>query len=443
MKFAKEFNGFSKVREDLQQHLEAAAAGQGREFAGEILAGALLQLFNETRSKYMRLARRIEAETDKDIAKYAIRMTVIDKSAYNPIHPTWFPILENELQSALIGEKDLCSAIGENKTIDIKHVFIAASDENCRKILSGAQSLPGFAQTDQGEIPALFRLTKSAAYRREVADLYKLFYANQIPWTTLNTAYLDKFFTARLERVEGRVPQGANLLGARIDYGAYSGLIDEGKLPLWNVRRFHYSGEAFPFPCVDSVNYEHELPLDNFAGRHGFLIETSEEIADIRHEMNEQSGRPRIVVATPKESALSWNAREIIADPPKKSLGYDAPILSNEIKTKRNAAPACLQLKTKAQLERVICDLDIEKFIRFTGYELLEVQSPYPDLDDMNWFIQSERFDPQSKRILRLHFSAARPGHYLNDAMARFAASSVQLLAPEYRCIGVLDEANT
>lgn len=70
-------------------------------------------------------------------------------------------------------------------------------------------------------------------------------------------------------------------------------------------------------------------------------------------------------------------------------------------------------------------------------YEIRESTEEYPAMESMNWFIQSEVFLMDSRRILCLFFKA-RKSDYLNESMMRFALSRLQMEINEYRLAGVM-----
>lgn len=408
-----------------------------RKFAKTILIDGLMNIITETESKYAALEKRVYDEIVHDKTKYAVQSTLIHRAEFDPTNPSWFPILNDQAKPFLIENDALWDAMQKKKPIDLTHVFIEAPDTVCRKILEERRELPGMVQTDLGCISAVFQLQKSPYYRQEISLLYDLFLENQIPWVTVNTAYIDKCFVLALLRLEQDVPDGAKWQGIQVDYGPYDSFVYEDKIPLWNIEKLQYNGIPFPMPCIDSVNYEHIFPTKEFGAENGYLIEPRAEISDIRYEADQ------LIVVSPDEAFTGWQARKIVAGPAPKSLGYDSPILSNAAKrcfTKSYLQHTGVVLKTKAELIRRIKELDIDRFLRFTRYEILNDHAPNTAPEDMNWFIQDELFDPLSQRVLVLEFEALQPDHYLNDAMLRFAVSSIQTLEAEFRCVGVLAE---
>lgn len=426
-------------QEYIEKRLQEFDDIEERKFAKAVLQDGLLNIIKETEKKYDALEQRVQDEVENDAEKFMIRTTLIKREAYDPVNHTWYPVLPCAANAYLVTQEELWDAVKAKEAIDLFHVFIGASDADCLALLQDSPSLNGKILTDKGEIAAVFTLQTSKQYRQVTAQLYDLFLANQMRWQTVNTAYLDKFFAVRLEKIEGELPQDSILEGFTIDYGSYADMVSADKIPLWNIEPISYRCNPFPYPCLDGINYEHEFSLQALGAEDGYLIEPQVNITDIRHESD------RIIIITPQEAFADWTAYRFITDYPARSIGYDAPVLSNKITQSfigNYLQSGGVYLKTRAELFRRIDALDLGKFLRFEDYEILEVKTPDDDLDDMNWFIGDELFDRRSRRILRLKFKALQEGHYLNDAMVRYATSAIQFLESEFRCIGILEKAD-
>lgn len=421
-----------EFREYIEHRLLEFDDLEERRFAKAILRDGLLRIIDETEKKYSALEKRVYDEIACDASRCVIRTTIVRRRYFDAASADWFPVADGAARPFLVSGGELWAAAARGEPIDLTHVYIEAPDAKCAELLDGRAEFSGYLQTDRGEVAARFCLRKSGIYREKISELYDLFLANRIPWTTLNTAYIDKCFALTLLRLEDEAPEEAEWTGLNVDYGAYGSIVAEDILPLWNIQTIQFDGTPFPIPCVDGVNYEHVFPLREFGAEYGYLIAPRAQIADIRHEAGQ------LIVVTNRETFTGWRALKIAARPFSLPVGYDAPVLSNAaggsfIRSYLQETGAAL--KTKADLYRRVRELDIGAFLRFQGFELLDTAPEETALEDMNWFIQDELFDRRSRRILLLIFDALAPDHYLNDAMARFAASSIQYLESEYRCV--------
>lgn len=410
-----------------------------RKFAKAVLQEGLLSIIEANESRYKRLETRVLNEIVNESGKYAIRMTVIKREDYDPINRTLYPVLESDRKALQIADAPW-EKLKEALPTPAAVLFIEADDAFCAALRAQDPLLTGKLITDHGEIPARFRLRRSALHRNRIADLYACFHCNRVPWSTLNTALLDKFFELRLEAVEGDLPDEARVREIRVDYGAYQDYIREDFLPLWNLQKVFFNSNDYPMPCIDGINYEHEFPMETFGVFDGYLIEAREEIVDIRLES------AKLIVVTPREAFNRWAAYRVINDTPSRSLGYTHPVVSNAKKSsfikafmEKNAAG----MRTKADLVRRIHELDVEEYIDFHSFALIERAAGDEASESMDWFMQDELTDCQARRILLLRFIAKQPDHYLSDAMMRFVVSTLQRDFSEYRCMGAFLAAQT
>lgn len=409
-----------------------------RKFAKTIMMDGLLNIIKETERKYEALEQRVYDEIENEAEKYAIRMTIIKRSDYDPTNPTWFPVLDEDLQDrAAVTAEEITAALNQGESVRVGSVYIEGDDEMYRKLEESETPLMGTLLTDKGEINARFQLRKSEAHREKIAKLYALFHDNTVPWTTVLSVYLEKCCEIRLLNTETPLSDKMKIEKIIVDYGSYANVVREDIIPLWNVEKIQYNCDQFPVPCLDSVNFEHEFPTKTFGAENGFLLEKNAEISGFRYDSD------RIYVATPCVAFSMWNAWRIITSAPVPSLGYTYPVLSNakrESFSKIFLRHARTALKSKADLYRRVNEMGLEKFVRYLGCQIITKDEEGYQPGDMNWFINDEIFDQTISRILLLKFEPVEKENYLNSAIVRYIVSEIQQSQAEYRCMGVLIE---
>lgn len=417
----------------IQECLRGISDLDERKFAKTVLLEGLLSVIRTTEEKYLQLEHRVYEEIESRTSRYAITSTAVYLSDYDPTNPTLFPVCREDLK---IRKPDLGTfqTGGEQDSFCIGTIFLRADNVRCMAFQKKGV-FAGRVKTQTGTYEASFHVKRAARYRGAVAHLYELFVYNSIPWTTVNTGYLDKFFDVCLQTVEGELKQGEQWESAEIDYGEFQPFVREGMLPLWNVGQIVFSSKDFVVPCIDSKDYEHELPIGDFGEENGYLIEKNREIVGIRNTID------KIVMRSPVEVFENWTGYKIVPGDTVHSLRYDERPIGNRKKDsfiRRYMEQTGVRLHSKSDLYRRVGDLGLEEFLKIAGVEVLPVESQYPLLDDMNWFIKDELYPLETRRILLLQFEAADPGNYLNDALVQFAVSQIQLDEGEYRCVGVL-----
>lgn len=399
-----------------------------RRFAKEVLLNGLGRMIQCMEQKYQNLEKRIYEEIEIAESQYETVMTIVEREHYDPVNKTLFPIEDSDLDGKALAEK-----FSDKKMIFLGTIFLEADDKR-QKEFEKTGAFPGYL----GEKETEFFVCPAKRYQKAVKDLYQIFQDNHIPWRTIHTGYLDKFYDIYVkadndaDKEKGRgLPSWQDAL---IWFGEYEDLISMNKIPLWNIQRLTFDSANFMLPCMDGITYEHEFSLTEREQQGGYLIEYNEDIMEICHE------KEKIRIRSLKETFTGWKVLYLSQHPTIRSLDYDAPLLTNHKKDsfiRRYADKNRQCLMTRADLFRRIMELDIRDFIEVTGYEISSDTERYPVVPGMDWFVRDELFPMDSRRVLLLKFEEKQPGHYLNGSMVRFAVSQIQSEISEYRCVGV------
>ncbi len=405
-----------------------------RKYAKEALLHGLGRILVCTEEKYKKLERRIYEETEIAANRYETAMTVIQKKHYDPTNETLFPVEPLDLQ-----EDDLAEKLTTDRKRFLGTIFLEADDGMQERFLKEGSF---FGSLTQREVRVEIR--QAERYQKIMEQFYHIFLDNHIPWQTVHTGYLDKFYDIYLEFSETGDEGSAQrhektdrmtLKEIQIRYGEYERFVKTDILPLWNVEWLTFDSADFMLPGMDGICYEHEFSLEDQEEQDGYLISSNEEILEIRHE------KKKIVIRSRKETFEGWKALHIIRLPAVRSLDYDAPFLTNRRRNsflRRYAAGCGVPLLTKADLFRRIMELDVGDYIEAEGYEICEHTEDFPAVRGMNRFVRDELFPMESRRILLIRFREVKAGHYLNGCMVRFVISQIQMEISEYRCVGVI-----
>lgn len=409
-----------------------------RRFAKKVLLDGLGKMVRCMEERYERLEGRLAREAVSEENQYGIAMTVIRREHYDPTNQTLYPVDERDLDP-----ERLARELSDENHSYLFTVFLEADDETQRIFEAGKSPGSGWQSQERR-----LHISRARRYREAVEGLYQVFQDNSIPWETVNTAYLDKFYDVYVEvpgteaeeksgKDPGKGPgKGTESIKTeKIWFGEFEERIRYEFLPLWNLEQFFFDGTDFMLPCMDGIYYEHEFLLNEKEEGDGYLIQSNEDILEIRHEEG------KIILKSEKETFEDWKVLHIIGKEPLQSLDYDYSLLTNRRKDsflRRRYGDSCNGLLTRAELFRRIMELDIQEFIEVQGYEISKEGEAYPAGEGMDWFEEEGLFPLDSRKILVLKFREIRPGHYLNSSMVRYAISRIQREVGEYRCVGVL-----
>ncbi|EHI57169.1 hypothetical protein [Hungatella hathewayi] len=402
-----------------------------RKYAKRLLLEGMEKMIRCMDERYEQLEQRIYHEIEISDNHYEVAMTVIKRQDYDPTNPTLFPVVEEDIDGSVpeMLEQD-------TKKSYVGTVYLEQSEKECRRF-EGQRFYHGFAIVNGKECIARFRVARANRYREKMEQLYQLFQDNEVPWKTVNTGHLDKFYDIFME-VESLTEGNNDGTPERteVHFGEFEPCVRREVVPVWNIETIKFNCTQFMVPCVDDVYFEHEFMLSGGDERDGYLIHFNEDILEIRHEME------KIIIKAKVETYENWSAFRIAQAEPVMSLGYDFPILSNHRRDtflRRYAERTGVSLMTKTDLFRRIMELDIQDYIEISDYEIRDTIEEESFGEGMNWFVQDELFPMESRRILLLKFRAVSFGNYLNDAMIRFVVSQMQMEINEYRCVGVME----
>lgn len=441
----------------VKQRLSEIRNTDERGFAREALLKGFLPAMQVMEERYRSLEERVRREIEVPGSRYAVRTIVIRGQDYDAANHTWFPVCRDDVEDGMTYRRIYFRGSVKEKGNFEQQDFFTAVDS------TGQARRVGVRRTED--------------YRKAVEELYSLFVYNRVPWNTVNTGDLDRFYDVYLMeeaddlgkeetfqrdgvsrrddtraekgllRVESENEEKENLSGWEIDFGEWEKLIDRDCIALWNLEYFTFRSMKFMVPCMDGKYYEHELNLKEYEPDCGYMVKGNEDILSIRHE----SGR--ILMVSPKEAFERWQACRFGRQPDTDSYGYHHRILGNERK-ERFADHLAVRygqgIHSRTELFRIVEELNADSKIRLIDCQIRDKERAYSYLADMNWFLREDLFPMETRKVLELTFERPAGSAGMNrdegedhydpegEDMIRYVISQIQLLFDEYRCVGRL-----
>lgn len=414
-----------------------------RKYARKILLEGLGKCIQAMEQKYKKLEYRIFQEMDTRVNQYHVCFTIVKRQYYDPTNESLFPVCPEDF---LLLQKEQ-KKIEEEKEKEkkgrqiIETVYLEADENSCKAFLE-EQTCTGWVSQGESKKELTFLVKKSFRYQRAVEKLYETFLDNQIPWETVNTAYLDHFFDLYLCEEENLDFDTEKI---EFNFGEFDTKVRRDLIPLWNIESMSFSSKEFRMPCMNDIYYEHEIILEDDSQEYSYLIQFQEDIAGVRFEgRSGVNGPEKIVIKSRKEQYDCWRAFRLKQGQLYLSLDYSYPLLSNRRKdsfVQKFTASMGQEPLTKADIFRQITELDIEGYVKLLECEVVREEKKYPPVEGMNWFIKGEFFPMDTRRVLLFSFRRSGGNHYLQDSMVRYAMSHMQMKLNEYRCVGRIVEA--
>jgi hypothetical protein len=232
-------------------------------------------------------------------------------------------------------------------------------------------------------------------------------------------------------------PQGTKISAEqfKISFSDYNDLIIHGLIPVWNIDKQRAKGEDFPVPASDKVNYEYRFDTGKLGTGNGFLVDyDGEYILSVRRENDS------IVAVSPQSKGLVWNMYRFRKRHDRAVDTYKYPVISNARKDSFSAAMTAaygVTVKTKAELRKLIRSFEVSEYIELESMTFAD-KNQNGETYDMNPYIIDELRDPKYQRTLVLGFRAYKRDFFLNRDLISFLVSQIQIIYPEYNCVGAL-----
>lgn len=394
----------------VKQRLSEISDADERSVAREALLKGLLPAIQVMEERYRNLEERVKREIEMPGSRFAVYTMAVRRQDYDPANRTWFPVCGKDIQSGTA----------------YKRIYFRGNEAEKREFEKSAYALATDGKGNTGRMG----IRRSEDYRGSIEALYKLFVYNRIPWQTVNTGDLERFYDVCPLEEESGVGEWS------LSFGEWEELIDRDYMLLWNLEEFTFHCLKFMVPCQDGKYYEHEFEPENYDADSGYMVEGNEDILSIRYENG------KILMTSAKETFENWRACRFGGHLDTESYGYDGRILGNAGKVHfadHLAERYGQRISSRTEIFRIVERLGVEEWIRLTDCQIREREQADSFHADMNWFIREELFPMETRRVLELTFEMREGSErYCAEDMLRYAISQVQLLLDEYKCVGRL-----
>lgn len=402
---------------DLEEYIRLRLAEieeiEERRYAKEVLLEGLLPVLQTTEKRYLDLEDRVKREIKVPNEQYTVSMLVVQKSDYDVINETLFPVCQEFLQDEGMPVIYFTGDAKQKKELDRKKKLDAIDKDGNRHKLG---------------------IRKAECCRRAIRELYDVFAYNKIRWRTVNTAYLDRFY--EIYPLEDDI----DVSEWQPDYGEMGEWIRDDMMPLWNIEKFRFQCRKFMVPCVDDKYYEHELDLRQYDLNSGYMLGINEDVLSVRYE------KDKIIMTSLKESFRDWTAYRFVENPDTSSQGYKGILIGNQRNdsfaqsfTDRQEVP----FFSRTELFRIAQGFTASRYVELTDCTITENKVENEIQADMNPFIGDQVFPMEERRNLVLKFRERERGFLFSEDIVRFFVSQMQLSLYEYRCVGILERESS
>lgn len=390
---------------------------EDRKETREILGQIFKEIHKYADNRWVSLKRDIveEMRQQKDLTIYT---GIATSKAYDITEGSMFPMRIDDLEKQYVSTRNLMQELSQGNAMRVFSVFIELDYESIKNLINQKRFFTGYIITTNAEYPITAELRPASRYFEMISKLFKVFVNNGMPWNTVCTAYLNKFFDVYL--YDAQVPLDEEIESIKIDFNEYEQKIKYDCFPIWNIKEEIGVSDVKKIPCFGQVLYQHTISK-KCKKEDTYLVVDTEDTLTIRKNSNE------IVFNSNYPKTKKWMLYHVIGN----VAGYwEYPILSNELKD-GNIIPA----RTKGDIFRVVNSLSNNKQITLRDVLFPDVYKGDASTYSMEKGV-TEEFESLTKRIpMVLQFSCLRDD-FLTIDIVSYIVTVVQRKYPEFSCYG-------
>jgi len=403
----------------------------------DLLNDVFLALYENNQSMYKQLESKVLNELNDFNEKFVITTGLVEKRYFDKSHHLLAPILDSDIEDKYYNIKNILDILKSKGKSKVMHIFLEMDYLEIKTFLENDHMLTGKVITDTGEYEAKFKAELSLDYLETIENLYKTFNKNGIKWNTIPAMYVFKFIDIYMVECDKKIYVSKEFVEVNIDFNELKDKVKFDMIPLWNVHKLNSMGVGFPTPCVDRINYEHTVKLESTD------IETSYLVRNVDlHLQNINRHKENLIITCLSENVQEWNLYQIRYGEYKATDNFSYEAFGNKLKENiinKLANQSKVVVKTEAELIRFINDLGIEYYLKYNGYEISDRKRKLNESYSMNPFIDSEIRDMEAKKCFTVRMKTQKGEYFLNRDILSYVVSEVQMILPEYECIGVLE----
>ncbi|NFR85738.1 normocyte-binding protein [Clostridium sp. ZBS17] len=403
----------------------------------KILNSVFNSLEQHSEDRFNDLEERVFDEIQYLEEKYNVYSTIIDRKHLDVTNEFLFPVIEEDTEEKIYDVKTIINNLNDNVSSKMFNIFLKCDYSIFKQFISNNSEITGTIETNKKIHKAYFKVKANIEYKEKINTLYKCFINNNIMWKTVNMPYINKIAQIFLTKCEDQIDEEEEIVKINIDFGDYSKYIKYDMVPLWNIKEIKLKCAGFPVPCIDKVNFEHDISIEKEGTNHGYLVNLDEE------NMDYVTIKKNYISITSKISASSpWLVYKIVNYKEDNTKKDNYEIMSNYKNvnfSNRFLFNNRYVIKTKSEIAKLINSFEASKHLRFRDLKIEELKF-HEDKEtyDANDFIIDEIREDNIKKSLVLYFEAKNKEYYLNNDILSFLVSEIQIIYPEYKCEGRL-----
>lgn len=403
----------------------------------KIMTNVFSALEEYSNEKYKELEERVFSEIEYMEEKYNIYSTMIKRDDLDVTNEVFFPMIDKDKEEKIYDIKELMESLKHKEIYELFSIFLKCDYYTFKKFINNDWKIKGTITTNKKTHKAYFKVKEDTKYKEKINNLYKAFINNNIRWTTVNMPYIHKIAKVILIDYEDEFERDETILRIDVDFKEYSKYIKYDMVPVWNIKNIRMKCDGFPVPCIDKINYEHDISIDKEGKDNGYLVNVFDE------EINYITFKDDCISVISKISEpVTWDLYKILKYKKDKLKTYEYEIMSNFMNisfSNRFTFNNRYMVKSKSEIARLISSFQVSDRLIFKDVIVGDlIKEEEREIYDANDFIIDEIREENIKKSLVLYFEAKDKNNYLNNDILSFLVGEVQFIYPEYKCEGRL-----
>lgn len=423
-----------KMKELIQQRLKHITNLKDRKMLRDVLEDVYTHIVDYNMDMYNKLEQRIYNEIDDPLEKFYIYSTILDRKEIDPISAFFHPMIPQEVELDNYNFDEIAEQIVAGTPVILASIFLQCDAMTFQQILQNKKQYTAFIKTDKNTYKANVTLKQCTKYIHQIENIYHIFQINGVQWNTINCPYAYRFVDVVLQS-DITLGSDEKITEITVDLEEYEKYKILNHIPVWNIDHITLSDKSFPMPAKDRINYEHIVSIEQEGTQNGYMADT--ENTDFEYLKRYQNN---LVMVSCQEKQHDWSFIKIEnSSNLKNKEQFHYEIFSNKRElgfAGRFAATKSLIIRTKGELARLLQHYETANDLILKDTEILEHYPKPPQTIDYNHFIDDNIRIDKFKKVMLLKFEAKnKQDAFILDKMS-FIVSEIQLLFPEYRCIG-------
>ena len=405
----------------------------------QIMNSVFESLEQYSKDRLYELEKRVFNEVPYIKEKYNIYSSIVKRDKLDITDKFLHPMLYEDTEEKVYDTLEILKTLENNEPKNMFKVFLKCDYLIVKEFLKNNSNIKGVIETNKKVHEAYFKVAENKKYTNKICKIYKSFINSNIAWTTINNPYINKIADVVLVGCEDKIEDDEEIVKIEVDFGECNKYVEYDMVPIWNVKEIRLKSDGYPTPCIDRINYEHNVSIGKEGKHNGYLVDYKNPHINFVTFTKESIV---ITSAADIDTTVFWNFWCIVSPNERQNEKYQYELMTNEVNmnfANKLAFQKPYAIKTKMELSRVINSFNVSKYLIFKEFKLQEGYSEeLKQTYEVNDFIIDEIRDENIKKVLILYFEPVNKRSYLNKDILSFLVSEIQYLYPEYECEGKL-----